>query len=59
MDEAKHLPFPATLGKILSKRDGDLMVEPSFYKSIIGALKYVTMTRPDISYMASKLSQFL
>ena len=59
MDEAKPLPFPATLGKILSKRDGDLMVEPSLYRSIIGALQYVTMTRPDISYMVSKLSQFL
>ena len=59
IDEAKPLPFPATLGKILSKRDGDLMVEPSLYRSIIGALQYVTMTRPDISYMVSKLSQFL
>ena len=59
MDEAKPLTFPATLGKILSKRDGDLMVEPVLYRNIIGALQYVTMTRPDISYMVSKLSQFL
>ena len=29
------------------------------YRSIVGALQYVTITRPDISYMVSKLSQFL
>ena len=59
MDEAKPLPTSATSGKILSKRDGDLMAEPSIYRRTIGALQYVTMTRPNIAYMVSKLSQFL
>lgn len=59
MDEAKPLPTSATSGKILSKRDGDLMAEPSIYRRTIGALQYVTMTRPNITYIVSKLSQFL
>ena len=59
MDGAKPLPSPTTSGKILLKRDGNLMVEPSLYKSTLGALQYVIMTRPNISYVVSKLSQFL
>ncbi|KAL6330627.1 hypothetical protein AAG906_003237 [Vitis piasezkii] len=46
MDTIKPLPTLAIFGKVYSK-------------SSIGALQYVTITRPDISYMVSKLSQFL
>ena len=49
MDGAKPLPSPTCLGKILSKRDGNLMAEPSLYRSTIGVLQYVTLTHPDIS----------
>ena len=59
MDGAKPLPSPNTSGKILSKRDENLMAEPLLHASTIEALQYVTMTRPNISYMVSKLSQFL
>ncbi|KAL6315474.1 hypothetical protein AAG906_000766 [Vitis piasezkii] len=54
MDGAKPLPSPTTSGKILSKRDENLMAEPLLYGSTIEALQYVTMTRPNISYMSSK-----
>ncbi|XP_062118212.1 secreted RxLR effector protein 161-like [Humulus lupulus] len=35
------------------------MEDPSIYRSTIRALQYLTITRPDISYIVSKLSQFL
>ncbi|KAL5738223.1 hypothetical protein ACOSP7_030984 [Xanthoceras sorbifolium] len=34
-------------------------IRPTVYKSTIGALQYLTYTRPNISYIVNKLSQFL
>ncbi|RVW59278.1 Retrovirus-related Pol polyprotein from transposon RE1 [Vitis vinifera] len=59
MAVAKPLPTPTISKKVLSKSDGDPMDNPTMYRSTVGALQYVTITRPDISYMVSKLSQFL
>lgn len=34
----------------LSQQDGALFSDASFYRSIAGALQYLTLTRPDIAY---------
>ena len=59
MDIAKPLPTLVIFGKVLFKSNGDLMDNPTMYRNTVGASQYVTITRPDISYMVSKLSQFL
>ena len=35
------------------------MENPTTYKSVIGALQYVTYTRPDLSFIINRQSQFL
>lgn len=46
---------------ILSKYDGDplFITDISQYRSMVGALQYFTLTRPNISYIVNKLCQFL
>ena len=40
-------------GEILNQEDG------TKYRSLVGALQYLTLTRPDISFAANKVCQFL
>lgn len=33
--------------------------DPTMYRSLVGALQYLTITRPDLSYVVNQVSQFL
>ena len=51
-----------TLGAIrknLSKFDGGPMADVTHYRSVVGALQYVTLTRPDIAFAVNKACQFM
>lgn len=50
---------PSIMGKKLTLTDGVPLPDPFTYRSTIGALQYLTHTRPDISYIVNHLSQFL
>ncbi|XP_062100500.1 uncharacterized mitochondrial protein AtMg00810-like [Humulus lupulus] len=55
----KPCPTPMTIGKMISISDGELLENPTIYRSLIGGLQYLTHTRPDLSFAVNKLSQFL
>lgn len=59
MHHSAPIPAPMAVGSTIFKNDSDSFSYPSTYKSVIGALQYVTQTRPDINYSVNKLSQFL
>lgn len=61
MSEAKPIGTPMVASVKLSKHGSDTLVDPdpSFYRSIVGALQYVTITRPEISFSVNKACQFL
>ncbi|KAL6289760.1 hypothetical protein ACE6H2_007270 [Prunus campanulata] len=58
MLDAKPFPSPATTAKLASD-SGELLSYPTSYRSIVGALQYLTWTRPDISYSVNQVCQFL
>lgn len=59
MEDLKPTPSPSILGKHLSINDGEPMSDPFMYRSTIGALQYLTNTRPNIAYIVNYLRQFL
>lgn len=50
---------PAMVGSNLSAEEGEKLPDPTLYRKIIGSLKYLTQTRPDISFTVNKLSQLM
>jgi len=55
----KPVKIPIEKNSRLSKDAGDYLVDPSTYRRLIGKLLYLTITRPDISYLVQVLSQFI
>ncbi|XP_042753565.1 uncharacterized mitochondrial protein AtMg00810 isoform X1 [Lactuca sativa] len=41
------------------KTDGTPFKDPTLYRSLVEALQYLTITRPDLSYAVNQVSQFL
>lgn len=46
-------------GQKLTKAIEEFLEDPKKYRTTIGALQYLTITRPDIAFTVSKLSQFM
>ena len=59
MFDTKPAHTPGAVGKNLSKFDGDPLPDVTQYRSVVGALQYLTMTRPDIAFAVNKVCQFM
>ncbi|XP_020960750.1 uncharacterized protein LOC107647542 [Arachis ipaensis] len=57
--DAKPSSLPMETNLRMSAFDGDPLHDPSTYRRIIRRLMYLTISRPDITYAVSTLSQFL
>lgn len=56
---AKACSTPMITSSHLSKYEGDSSVNGTFYMSIVGALQYIIVIRPEISFSVNKVSQFM
>ncbi|KAJ9553824.1 hypothetical protein OSB04_017869 [Centaurea solstitialis] len=59
MIETKPCEAPMIPNMKLNVKDGDLLEDPEKYRRIVGKLNYLTITRPDIAFPVSVVSQFM
>lgn len=60
LEGSKPCKTPMCTGLKLAKATSDNMYEdPTLYRSMIGAPNYVIISRPDVAYTVSKLSQYM
>lgn len=70
LTQSKYIPFyfgwicltayhVLLLGRKLSLYDGIILDDPTSYRQIVGALQYLTFTRPDIMYAVQQVCQFM
>ncbi|KAA0051519.1 putative mitochondrial protein [Cucumis melo var. makuwa] len=59
LSDLKPAPSSSVVGKNLFAFGGTPLEDPFVYRNTIGALQYLTNTRPDIAYIINQLSQFL
>ena len=59
MQDCKPMTTPLVVNEKLVKDDGEKSVDQTLFRSLIGSLLYLTITRPDIMFAASLLSRFM
>nr|XP_020196659.1 uncharacterized mitochondrial protein AtMg00810-like [Aegilops tauschii subsp. strangulata] len=59
MLNCKPAATPVDTKAKLSATDGSLASDASFYQSIVGALQYLTLTRPELQYAVRQASTSL
>ena len=61
MTKCKAMVTPLSSTEKLSRTEGEALglEDSTKYRSIVGALQYLTLTRPDLAYSVNKVCQFL
>ncbi|XP_022023711.1 uncharacterized mitochondrial protein AtMg00810-like [Helianthus annuus] len=59
MNSCKPCETPVDTSSKLSATEGDLLPDGTLYRSLAGALHYLTFTRPDISYAVQQVCLFM
>ncbi|KAM1651788.1 hypothetical protein ACFX1X_004522 [Malus domestica] len=59
MEYCKPISTPMECGVKLTKHDKGESVDPTFFKSLVGSLRYLTCTRPDILYVVGLVSRYM
>lgn len=57
--ESKPMATHEALGKHLSKDGGELFDDPQRYRSLVGALQYLTLSRPDIAHAVNQVCKYM
>ena len=59
MENSKPTKTPCCPNVLLTPFDGYVLPDPSEYRSMVGALQYLTFTRPDLAFSVHHLCQFM
>ena len=58
MEDAKPMATPLATHPPLTS-NGTLLSDPTEYRSLIGSLQYLSLTRPDVAFTVNKLAQYM
>lgn len=56
---ANGVTSPMAASTCLSLSDTPSFSDPTFYRSVVGSLQYLSLTRPDLAFVVNKISQFM
>jgi hypothetical protein len=56
---AKPIATPMSASTTLSRFEGSTIIDSTQYRSTVGSLQYLSLTRPDIAFAINKVSQFM
>ena len=59
MTDANPIASPMISSTILSSKGSENFDNHHMYRSIVGALQYITITRPKIPYLVNHVCQFM
>lgn len=59
MSTAKCQPTPMASGTHLIHSSTDLFDQSQLYRSTVGALQYICITHPDLTFVVNKVGQFM
>lgn len=59
MDKVNSSPTPMVSTCHLSSHEGNPIEDEHLFRSIVGALQYVVITRPDIAFAVNRVCQFM
>ncbi|KAK9072095.1 hypothetical protein SSX86_008527 [Deinandra increscens subsp. villosa] len=59
MSDCKSISTPITCSDPLTTKGGTPYSSPTQYRALVGALQYLSLTRPDVAFTVNRLSQFM
>ena len=59
MHDAKEVSSPLVPSLKLTFHDGTPSIDATLYRQVLGSMQYLSLTRPDISFIVNKLSQYM
>nr|XP_027191111.1 uncharacterized protein LOC113787003 [Cicer arietinum] len=59
MQDCNGSSTPSESRLVLSKEGNDELIDPTTFKKIVGSLRYLCNTRPDISYSVGLISRYM
>jgi hypothetical protein len=59
LTDCKIIDTPTELNAHLNLQDDESFCDPTLYRHLVGSFVYLTVTRPDISYVVHQVSQFM
>ncbi|XP_057969365.1 secreted RxLR effector protein 161-like [Malania oleifera] len=59
MDKSNSVHNPIISGFKLVKDEGEVKVDKTYYKQIVGSLMYLTATRPDMIFVVSLITRYM